>query len=75
VLNLAKVYVSNKGVNIDLKDVKGEFSIQLIDVNGSVISQFTATGGEQRIVALPSKGMMFLKIYTNDKSKTFKLLN
>ena len=74
-LNLAKVYVSNKEVNIDLKDVKGEFSIQLIDVNGSIISQFTATGGEQRIVALPTKGMLFLKIYTNDKSKTFKLLN
>ncbi|MFZ4581801.1 MAG: T9SS type A sorting domain-containing protein [Paludibacter sp.] len=74
-LNLAKVYVSNKGVNIDLKDVKGDFSIQIFDVNGSVISQFTAQGGEQRIVELPAKGMVFLKLYTNDKSKTFKLLN
>lgn len=74
-LDFANVYVSAKGINIDLKGLKGNFNVKIFDVNGVNFDEFTAVGGEQRIVPNPTKGVVFLKLYNNEKTKTFKLLN
>lgn len=74
-LNFAKVYVAANTVHVDLKDVKGNFVLKLQDVNGIVIDEFTAVGGEQRAIPITTKGVLFLKLYNNEKTRTFKLLN
>lgn len=74
-LNMVNVYQTSKGAMVDLKGATGEFQVQIFDVSGSVIAEFSAAGGEQRVVPISSKGILFFKLYSNDKSRTFKLLN
>jgi hypothetical protein len=74
-LNFANVHTIANDINIDLKGLKGNFKIKIFDINGVVLNEFTAVGGEQRIVPNPSKGVVFLKLYNKEKTKTFKLLN
>ncbi len=75
VLGFAKVFATNKNININLKEAKGTFTVKILDVNGIIFDEFTAVGGEQRIVPNPINGVVFVKLYNNEKSKTFKLLN
>jgi len=74
-LNFANIYVTAKGINIDLKGIEGSFAASILDVNGVVLDEFTALGGEQKTVPIKIKGVVFLKLYNNEKTKTFKLLN
>ncbi len=74
-LDFANVFATTNGINIDLKGLKGDFEVKIIDINGVVLNEFTAVGGEQRIVPNLTKGVVFLKLYNNEKTKTFKLLN
>jgi len=74
-MGFVNIFKTNDNINIDLTSAKGNFTIKIFDVNGIVFDEFTAVGGEQRIVSNPTKGVVFVKIYNNEKSKTFKLLN
>ena len=75
VFGFVKVFNANKSIIIDLKLATGNFNIKIFDINGIVFDAFTAVGGEQRIVPNPTNGVLFIQLYNNEKTKTFKLLN
>ena len=70
-----QVYIENKHAKINLKDVKGEFIIRVFDAKGTEIYTSTATGGEQKTIPVYSNPVVIIKIFNNDKYKSFKLLN
>ena len=73
---ISKLIIENtNNINIDLLSAKGNFTVKIFDINGIVFDEFTAVGGEQRIVPNPIKGVVFVQLYNNEKTKTFKLLN
>lgn len=75
VLDFANVYSLNHQIYIDLNATKGDFKIKILDIKGMLIKELTAVGGEQLTVSYPTKGVVFVQLYSNEKSKTFKLLN
>ena len=75
VFGFVNVFNSNNSIIIDLKSTKGNFNVKIFDINGIVFDAFTAVGGEQRIVPNPTNGVLFIQLYNNEKTKTFKLLN
>lgn len=74
-MGFVNVFKTNNNINIDLLSAKGNFTVKIFDINGIVFDEFTAVGGEQRIVPNPIKGVVFVQLYNNEKTKTFKLLN
>jgi hypothetical protein len=70
-----QVYAENKNALVDLRDVEGEFYIKVFDSKGSEIFSTTGVGGELKTIPMKSNPMVIIKIFNNEKNKSFKLLN